>query len=138
MISASVAVLRLIAGGVGGALFILLPLQFFSHDWSSGDLLWDPGVYHLGGSLLFGFPLVIVGIGALLGLLPGIAWAIDQKSARWRFLLWSIFGIVIGFVAATLTNRAAPMIAFCIAGVYVGIVSALKRLGVFKDKSESE
>lgn len=138
MINGRVAILRIITCAIGGIIFFMVLHQFFPFNWR----YYEHGVHYSGAFSGIGphFPpiLAVIGIGALFGLLPGIAWAIDQKSARRRFLLWSIFGIVIGFVAATLTNRAAPMIAFCVAGVYIGGVSALNRLGVFKDKSESE
>ena len=62
----------------------------------------------------------------------GIAWAIDQKSARRRFLVWSIMGVVIGFILSMASYRAEPMIVFSLAGVYVGGVTALNRLGVYK------
>lgn len=91
----------------------------------------------MGGNLLFGVPFVIVGIGALFGLLPGIAWAIDQKSARRHFLGCSIAGAAIGFILSMANNRAEPMIVFVVAGVYAGVVLALKRLGIYKAEEDN-
>ena len=87
----------------------------------------------MGGLRLKSPPIpLIIGVGIFLGLLPGFAWAIDQKSARRRFLLWSVLGVVIGFILMTTTYRVIPMIVFSAAGVYVGVVSALKRIGVYQ------
>ena len=61
--------------------------------------------YNLSGSRPYGLSaLEIVGIGALLGLLPGIALALDHRSARRHFLFWSILGIVIGLILATASH----------------------------------
>ena len=136
MINVRAAILRIITCAIGGVVFLFVLHQFFPLYW----IYLEHGVHYssefLGIGSYFLPVLAIVGIGALLGLLPGIAWAIDQKPARWRFLLWSVFGIVIGFVAATLTDRASPMIAFWVAGVYIGGVSALNRLGVFEAEDQ--
>ena len=126
---------------IGGIVFILVLRSFIPLEagpyaiiWRDDAPVWDPNPHHeaLGFSVrpFWG----IIGVGALLGLLPGIAWAIDQKSARRRFLVWSIMGVVIGFILSMASYRAEPMIVFSIAGVYVGAVTALNRLGVFEAK----
>ena len=129
MIERKAAMLRIVTCAVGGAVFLLLFVQLFPF----GLIYPDDSVSGGGGAYAENAPvLFIFGVGAFLGLLPGIAWAIDQKSARRRFLLWSISGIVLGVILAAATGRFLLMFAFSIAGVYVGAVSALKRLGVYQ------
>ena len=143
MINGRAAILRIVTCSIGGVVFLLLLFSFIPYA-SGPDArsfgyeahVWDSYAFLLAMGLPFPFILSIAGFGALLGLLPGIAWAIDQKSARRRFLLWSILGVVIGFILATSTQRTIPMIVFPVAGVYVGSVSALNRLGVFNAKKE--
>ena len=138
MINGRAALLRIVTCVVGSGILLLLSLLFFPINWDSHGNVWVSGV-HLSGSRPYGLSaLEIIGIGALVGLLPGIAWAIDQKSARRRFLLWSILGAVVGFILMTATHRTIPMIVFPVAGVYVGNVSALNRLGVFGAKESDQ
>lgn len=136
MIDRKAALLRMVTCMIGGIVFILVLRSFIPLEagpyaiiWRFEALGWDPHHQSFGVSRPF---WRIVGFGALLGLLPGIAWAIDQKSARRRFLVWSIMGVVIGFILSTASYRAEPMIVFSLAGLYVGVVTALKRLGVYK------
>ena len=129
MIERRVATLRIITCAIGGAVFLLLFVQLFPFNWFIPDasVSGGGGAYAENAPILFTF-----GVGALIGLLPGVAWAIDQKSARRRFLFWSILGIAIGVILASATGRFLLMFAFSIAGVYVGVVSALKRLGAYR------
>ena len=133
MMDRKVAMRRIITCAIGGAVFLLLFVQFFPFNWIFHDASMSGG----GGVRPESVPILFIfGVGGLFGLLPGVAWAIDQKSARRRFLLWSISGIVIGLVLAAATNRVLLMAAFSLAGVYVGVVSALKWLGVYKAKDQ--
>ncbi len=129
MIERKVAMRRIVTCAVGGAVFLLLFAQLFPF----GLIYPDDSAYTVNAPVFF-----IFGVGAFLGLLPGIAWAIDQKSARRRFLLWSISGIVLGVILAAATGRFLLMFALLIAGVYVGIVSALKRLGMYKVQEDNQ
>ena len=43
---------------------------------------------------------------------------------------------MIGLILATASHRYILMVAFSLAGLYVGSVSALKRLGVYKAKDQ--
>ncbi len=145
MVNGRAAVIRIVTCMIGGIIFILVLRNFvpleagpYAIIWRDEAPVWDFNPHHdaLGISIrpFWG----IVGVGALLGLLPGFAWSMNQKSARRRFLVWSIMGVAIGFILSTASYRAEPLIVFSVAGVYIGGVSALIRLGVFKDKSESE
>ena len=97
----------------------------------------EPGHYVPGFRVhVLGYTSVFYPVGALLGLLPGIAWAIDQKSARRRFLEGSIAGVVIGFILSMASNRVEPLIVFVVAGMYVGVVLAMKQSGVFEAKDQ--
>ena len=133
MIDRKAAMRRIVTCAVGGAVFLLLFVQLFPFS-----LIYpDDSVFGGGGAYAENAPvLFIFGVGAFLGLLPGIAWAIDQKSARRRFLLWSISGIVLGVILAAVTGRFLLMFAFSLAGVYVGGVTALNRLGVFETEHQ--
>jgi hypothetical protein len=133
MIDRKVAMRRIITCAIGGAVFLLLFIQFFPFNLIFHEANTSAG----GGADPESVPILFIfGVGALLGLLPGVAWAIDQKSARRRFLFWSILGIVIGLILATASHRYILMVAFSLAGLYVGSVSALKRLGVYKAKDQ--
>ena len=129
MIERKAAMRRIVTCAVGGAVFLLLFVQLFPFSliYPDDSVSGGGGAYAENAPILF-----IFGVGAFLGLLPGIAWAIDQKPAQRRFLLWSISGIVVGVILAAATGRFLLMFAFSIAGVYVGVVSALKRLGMYK------
>lgn len=134
MIDRKAAMRRIVTCAVGGAVFLLLFVQLFPF----GLIYPDDSVSEGGGVYAENAPvLFIFGVGAFFGLLPGIAWAIDQKSARRRFLLWSISGIVLGVILAAVTERFLLMLAFSIAGVYVGVVSALKRLGAYRVEKDN-
>ena len=143
MIDRKVAMRRIGACVVGGAVFSLPLLIFMQFEpdvhfvnMAHQVIMWDTGFYHMGiGPKVFAI-LEIVGIGAAIGVLPGIAWAIDQKSARRRFFLWSILGVVIGYISAQSTHNVVPWIVFSVVGVYIGSFSALKSLGVFEAKDQ--
>ena len=147
MIDRKAALLRVVTCAIGGAVFLLVfvVLRSFINDVSGPYQVVSGFRAHVWG-YNFVYPVGalprpfwgIVGVGVLLGLLPGIAWAIDQKSARQRFLVWSIMGAVIGFILSIASNHAAPMIVFSVAGMYVGGVSALDRLGVYKVKDDNQ
>lgn len=145
MINRKVAMLRIGACVIGGAVFSLLLLNFTRFESGADSLrmahnvqMWDSRFYHMGIGWKVFAVLEIVGIGAVLGLLPGIAWAIDQKSARRRFFLWSVLGVVTGYISAHSTHSVVPMIVFSVVGVYIGSFSALRRLGVFEAKKGDE
>ena len=152
MINVRAAILRIITCAIGGSVFALMLLNFIpfalrtntfamAHESGiaySGNHAWDPDAFLYAIGSPFPTLLAIVGSGAFIGLLPGIAWAIDQKSARRRFLLWSISGIVIGVILAAATGRVLLMFAFPLAGVYAGVVSALNRLGVYKTEEDNQ
>ena len=145
MINRKVAMRRIGACVIGGAVFSLLFLLFMRFQWDAHSVsmahnvhMWKSGFYHMGiGPKVFTV-LEIVGIGAVLGLLPGIAWAIDQKSARRRFFLWSVLGVVIGYISTRSTGSVVPLIVFSVVGVYIGSFSALKRIGVFEAKEDNQ
>ena len=143
MIDRKVAMRRIGACVIGGAVFSLLLLIFMPIEpdvrfVSMADDVneWHSGFYHMGIGWKVFAVLEIVGIGAVLGLLPGIAWAIDQKSARRRFFLWSVSGVVAGYISAQTTHSVVSLIVFSVVGVYIGSFSALRRLGVFEAKDQ--
>ena len=91
MINGRVAILRIVTCAIGGVVFSLLLFSFI--PYASGldarvfgyeAHVWDSYAFLPAMGLPFPFILSIAGIGALLGLLPGIAWAIDHRSARRR------------------------------------------------------
>lgn len=145
MIDRKAALLRVITCAIGGAVFLLAFVVLRSY-MPIGPGHYVPGfrAHVLGYTSVFypvGAPRPfwgIAGVGALLGLLPGIAWAIDQKSARRRFLGCSIAGAAIGFILSMASNRAEPMIVFVVAGVYAGCVTALTRLGLFEAEEDNQ
>ena len=119
MVNGRAAILRILTCSIGGAVFGLLLLNFvpfaprtntyamlnkFGIAYSGNDPWEHDAFLHVMGSPVPTL-LLMAGIGAFIGLLPGVAWAIDQKSARRRFLFWSILGIVIGFILATASHR---------------------------------
>ena len=142
MVNVRAAVLRIITCAVGGAVFLLVLRSFLPIESGPNALLWgfNARVWDYNSVYPVSAPprpfWGVVGVGALLGLLPGIAWVIDQKSARRRFLVRSIMGMVVGFILSMAINRAEPMIVFSVAGMYVGSVSALNRLGVFEAEDQ--
>ena len=91
MINGRVAILRIVTCAIGGVVFSLLLFSFI--PYASGldarvfgyeAHVWDSYAFLPAMGLPFPFILSIAGIGALLGLLPGIVWAIDHRSARRR------------------------------------------------------
>ena len=144
MIDRKAALLRVITCAIGGAVFLSVVAILRSYmPIEPGHYVPGFRAHVLGYTSVFdpvGAPRPfwgIVGVGALLGLLPGIAWVIDQKSARRRFLECSIVGVVIGFILSMASNRVEPLIVFSIAGVYVGGVTALKRLGAYRVEKDN-
>ncbi len=152
MINVRAAVIRILTCAIGGAVFGILLLNFvplapMTHTYAmlhkfgiaySGNHPWESdALLHVMGSPVPTL-LVFAGIGAFIGLLPGIAWAIDEEPARRRFLLWSSSGIVIGVILAVATGRVLLMFAITLAGVYVGGVTALKRLGAYKTEEDNQ
>lgn len=145
MIDRKAALLRVITCAIGGAVF-LSAVAILRSYMPIGPGHYVPGfrAHVLGYTSVFypvGAPRPfwgIAGVGALLGLLPGIAWAIDQKPARRRFLEGSIAGVVIGFILSMASNRVEPLIVFVVAGVYVGVVLAMKRLGMYKVEEDNQ
>ena len=152
MIDRKAAMRRIITCAIGGAVFGLLLLNFvpfaprtntyamlnkFGIAYSGNDPWEHDAFLHVMGSPVPTL-LLMAGIGAFIGLLPGVAWSIDQESVRRRFLLWSISGIVVGVILAAATNRVLLVLAFSLAGVYVGVVLALKRLGVYKVEEDNQ
>ena len=145
MIDRKAVLLRVITCAIGGAVFLLafVVLRSFINKVSGPYEVVSGFRAHVWG-YNFVYPVGtpprplwgIVGVGALLGLVPGIAWAIDHKSARRRFLECSIAGAAIGFILSMASNRAEPMIVFVVAGVYVGVVLALSRLGVYEAEGQ--
>ena len=77
--------------------------------------------------------VVAAGVGALYGLLAGIAWAIEH-SARRRFILWLVVGLALGFGITVLQESGIPILMFTVAGAFIGTVSALARVGAFRNK----
>lgn len=147
MINRKVAMLRIITCAIGGVVFLLVLRDFVPIE--SGPIaligafkapyVWNYNTQYVNTQYLLYQPFWgVVGFGAFIGLLPGIAWAIDQKSARQVFLVWSILGVVIGVILSIASRRAAPMIVFSVVGVYIGSFSALRRLGVFEAKKGDE
>ena len=123
MIDRKAALLRVITCAIGGAVFLSAVAILRSYmPIEPGHYVPGFRAHVLGYTSVFhpvGAPRPfwgIVGVGALLGLLPGIAWAIDQKPARRRFLECSIVGVVIGFILSTASNRVEPLIVFVVAG----------------------
>ncbi|MDE0041661.1 MAG: hypothetical protein OXT74_06475, partial [Candidatus Poribacteria bacterium] len=69
-----------------------------------------------------------------VGLLCGIAWAIDNDKARWRFFWSSFGGVSVGWIVHLTTGNASVSWAFIVLGLFVGIVSALASVGAYGKK----
>ena len=69
-----------------------------------------------------------------VGLLCGIAWAIENGKARWRFFWWTCGGVSVGWVVHLTTGNASVSWAFIVLGLFVGIVSALASVGAYGRK----
>lgn len=65
------------------------------------------------------------------GLLCGIAWAIENNKARWRFFWSSSGGVSVGWVVHLTTGNASVSWAFIVLGLFVGVVSALASVGAY-------
>ena len=76
------------------------------------------------------------GMGALYGLLAGIAWSIEYKPARQRFILGIAVGYLFGivFTLAFPTGSRLPVVLFPMAGALIGGVLALASARVYRDK----
>ena len=75
----------------------------------------------------------IVG-GVAIGLFAGISWAIEHQEARKRFIVSPIIGVVLGGCIAAFLQFIAPLVIGILLGLFIGTVSALATVGVFKDK----
>ena len=69
-----------------------------------------------------------------VGLLCGIAWAIENNKARWRFFWSSSGGVSVGWVVHLATGNASVCWAFILLGLFVGVVSALASVGAYGRK----
>ncbi|MDE0044065.1 MAG: hypothetical protein OXT74_18625 [Candidatus Poribacteria bacterium] len=79
-------------------------------------------------------------VGALVGMIGGIGWAIEHNEARWRFLGWTGAGCVIAgvvweagifFGTWESTDGIHWLFTIPLTGMGVGIVTALESAGVF-------
>ena len=66
-----------------------------------------------------------------VGLLCGIAWAIENDKARWRFFWSSCGGVSVGWVVHLATGNASVCWALILLGLFVGVVSALASVGAY-------
>ena len=69
-----------------------------------------------------------------VGLLCGIAWAIENDKARWRFFWSSCAGVSVGWIVHLATGNASACWALILLGLFVGIVSALASVGAYGRK----
>ena len=69
-----------------------------------------------------------------VGLLCGVAWAIENDKARWRFFWWTCGSAFLGWVVHLATGNASVCWAFIALGLFVGIISALASVGAYGKK----
>ena len=69
-----------------------------------------------------------------VGLLCGIAWAIENNKARWRFFWWTCGGVSVGWISHLVTGNASVCWALIVLGLFVGVVSALASVGAYRKK----
>ena len=112
--------LKLLTCAVGGAIFLSVIVIVIIT--TSGDHV------HVGE-----LPS-IVGTGALYGLFVGIAWAIEDKVARRRFILALVIGLVAGLIYGLTTGSGMAIVVISTAGAYIGFVLAIVRIGAFRNK----
>ena len=67
-----------------------------------------------------------------IGLLCGIAWAIENGKARWRFFWSSSGGVSVGWIVHLVTGNASVSWAFVALGLFAGVVSALASVGAYR------
>ena len=68
------------------------------------------------------------------GLLCGIAWAIENNKARWRFFWSSSGGVSVGWVVHLATGNASVCWALMLLGLFAGIVLSLASVGAYGKK----
>ena len=69
-----------------------------------------------------------------VGLLCGIAWAIENDKARWRFFWWTCGSAFLGWVVHLATGNASVCWSLILLGLFVGVVSALASVGAYGKK----
>ena len=81
---------------------------------------------------------VLVGaiIGAVIGLIGGVGWAIEHNEARWRFIGWTVGGCIIGLVVHENTENGWFMLLGML-GAVIGGVTALESAGYFDKKGRN-
>ncbi|MDE0299570.1 MAG: hypothetical protein OXN17_13135 [Candidatus Poribacteria bacterium] len=67
-----------------------------------------------------------------VGLLCGVAWAIENDRARWRFFWWTCGGVSVGWISHLVTGNASVCWALIVLGLFVGVVSALASVGAYR------
>lgn len=73
-----------------------------------------------------------------IGLLCGIAWAIENNKARWRFFWSSFGGVSVGWISHLVTGNENVCWALIVLGLFVGVVSALASVGAYGKKVKRE
>ena len=73
-------------------------------------------------------------VAVYVGLLCGIAWAIENDKARWRFFWSSCGGVSVGWVVHLATGNASACWALILLGLFVGVVSSLAGVGAYGRK----
>ena len=80
--------------------------------------------------IMMGFAVM----GAVIGLVGGIGWAIEHTEARWRFVGWTVGGVVVGLGFTQINGWF--VLAGAVLGLGAGIITALESAGKlhgFKD-----
>ena len=72
--------------------------------------------------------------GIAIGLFSGVCWAIEHQEARKRFIVSPIIGVVLGGCIAAFLQNIAPLEIGILLGLFIGTVSALARVGAFRNK----
>ena len=105
---------------VGGVVAALVFIIFWS---SAGDR-----------NLANGEAAACMFAGIAIGLFSGICWAIEHQEARKRFIVSPIIGVVLGGCIAAFLQNIAPLVIGILLGLFIGTVSALARVGAFRNK----